>query len=191
MERRDTRSHKRGGGGSPGRGDGKSGTQPQPSLPGSQERPPLLSSRKKPREGRMDGVPDTVDKSLSQFREMMKDREAWRAAGCGVTELGATGRPNNSNSVDGLTSQAAQGARLSGVQPSPEVRSRGQAVCQRCPWREPVVSARAPCGGPGLRAGPCPPPGALQPEAIARCARGQGCPPSACAPLREPQPAPL
>ena len=86
MERRDTRSHKRRGGGSPGRGDGKPGTQPQPSMPGSQERPPLLSSRKKPREGRMDGIPDTVDKSLNQFREMMRDREAWHAAVRGVTE---------------------------------------------------------------------------------------------------------
>ena len=32
----------------------------------------------------MDGITDSVDMSLSKFREMVKDREAWRAAVHGV-----------------------------------------------------------------------------------------------------------
>ena len=30
--------------------------------------------------GNLDGITDSVDMSLSRFREMVKDREAWRAA---------------------------------------------------------------------------------------------------------------
>ena len=32
------------------------------------------------------GITDLVDMSLSEFRELVKDREAWRAAGHGVTK---------------------------------------------------------------------------------------------------------
>ena len=33
----------------------------------------------------MDGITDSVDMSLSKFQEIVKDREAWRAAVHGVT----------------------------------------------------------------------------------------------------------
>ena len=34
----------------------------------------------------LDGIPDSVDMSLSELQEMMKDREAWHAAAHGLTK---------------------------------------------------------------------------------------------------------
>ena len=35
----------------------------------------------------LDGIIDSMDTSLSQLQEMVKDRDAWRAAGHGVQEM--------------------------------------------------------------------------------------------------------
>ena len=45
----------------------------------------------------LDGITDSVNVSLSKLQDMVKDREAWRAAIHGVTELDMTQRLNNSN----------------------------------------------------------------------------------------------
>ena len=42
--------------------------------------------RRRQRKRWLDGITDSVDMNLSKIREVVKDREAWRAADHGVTE---------------------------------------------------------------------------------------------------------
>ena len=58
-------------------------------------------------QGSLDGITDSINMSLSKLREMVKDREAWRAAVHGVTKS-QTWRLNN-NKKNKALKEVSQG----------------------------------------------------------------------------------
>ena len=69
---------------------------------------------------RLDGITDSMDMSLSQLREMVKDREAWCAAAHGVTKSRTQQNNNNEAFLSHTLSQPADVAAAIYTRMAPE-----------------------------------------------------------------------
>ena len=72
----------------------------------------------------LDGITNSMDMSLSKLRELVKDREAWRAAAHGCKKSDTTERRNNINDQCVSCSVVSDSLRPHGLQPARLL----------CPW---------------------------------------------------------
>ena len=97
--------------------------------------------RGRPRMGWLDGITDSMDMSLSELRELVMNREAWRAATMGSQRVGhdwTIVQFSHSVVSDSLWSHEAQHTRPPCPSPTPEVHPNPRPLSQ---WCHPTISS--------------------------------------------------